>query len=147
MPRTASRALSLLGLCALLAAGAGCSSNHVNGPAAQMSFGVAMAQRGLWSEALFRFREASKLDPSNPRIYNNLAVASEAAGNFDDALSYYKKALQLDPANRDLKANYARFAEFYQGFKGKAETEKTPQTEPAKGTEKKPPAAGAEPGG
>src|SRR4051794_39724262 len=54
--------------------------------ASQLSFGVDMARRGLWNEALFRFREAEKLDPENPRIQSNLAVAYEASGKFDQAL-------------------------------------------------------------
>lgn len=84
---------------------------------AQLSFGVDMAKRGLWSEALFRFQQADKMAPNNAKTLNNLAVAYEAVGRFDDALAYYKKALQASPSERDLKKNYARFVEFYQGFK------------------------------
>lgn len=84
---------------------------------AQMSFGVEMAKRGLWSEALFRFKQADKLSPNDGKTLNNLAVAYEAVGQFDEALTYYKKALQASPGSNDLKKNYARFVEFYQGFK------------------------------
>jgi tetratricopeptide (TPR) repeat protein len=87
-------------------------------PSSQLAFGVDMAKRGLWSEAMFRFQQAERLEPDNPRIQNNLGVASEAAGDYDKALDYYKKALKLDPNSKDLRANYARFVEFYQGFKG-----------------------------
>ena len=83
----------------------------------QLAFGVSMAQRGLWSEALFRFERAHRLDPSSFRVLNNLAVAYEANGRFDDALATYRRALALDPANRDLRRNYARFVEFYQSFR------------------------------
>lgn len=83
----------------------------------QLDFGVDMAKRSLWSEALFRFHQAERLDPNNPRVYNNLAVAYEATGDYQKALEHYQKALKLDPNNRDLRANYARFVEFYQGFK------------------------------
>jgi hypothetical protein len=34
---------------------------------AQMEFGVEMARRGLWSEALFRFENARRIDPTTPR--------------------------------------------------------------------------------
>ncbi|MCB1036749.1 MAG: tetratricopeptide repeat protein [Acidobacteria bacterium] len=85
----------------------------------QLAFGVTMAQRQLWNEALFRFRQAAKLDPSNPRIFNNLAVACEATGKFDEALENYQKALRLAPTDKTLKANYTRFVEFYQSFKAK----------------------------
>jgi outer membrane protein assembly factor BamD (BamD/ComL family) len=87
-------------------------------PSSQLAFGVDMAKKGLWSEAMFRFRQAESLEPDNPRVQNNLGVASEAAGDYDKALDYYKKALKLDPNSKDLRANYARFVEFYQGFKG-----------------------------
>jgi len=110
--------VSLLALPLLLACG-----NHYgrpDKPSSQLAFGVDMAKRGLWSEAMFRFQQAERLEPDNPRIQSNLGVASEAAGDYDKALSYYKKALKLDPNSKDLRANYARFVEFYQGFKGAA---------------------------
>jgi tetratricopeptide (TPR) repeat protein len=91
--------------------------SHPEQPASQLSFGVNMAQHGLWSEALFRFHQAESLDPNNPRIQNDLAVAYEAAGDYDKALESYKKGLKLDPNSKELRANYARFVEFYQGFK------------------------------
>lgn len=87
----------------------------------QLQFGVEMARRGLWSEALFRFRRADLEDPGNPRILNNLAVAHEAVGQFDEAMELYQRAVKLDPANAELKRNYARFVEFYQGFRPRDE--------------------------
>jgi tetratricopeptide (TPR) repeat protein len=87
----------------------------------QLHFGVDMARRGLWSEALFRFNRANLEDPGNPRILNNLAVAHEAVGQFDEAMDLYKRAVELDPANAEMKRNYARFVEFYQGFRPRAE--------------------------
>lgn len=84
---------------------------------AQLAFGVEMAQRGLWSEALFRFQQAERQDPDNPRILNNLAVAHEALGQFDKALEYYQAALKADPSNKELRRNYSRFVEFYRTFR------------------------------
>ncbi len=84
---------------------------------AQLAFGVQMAKRGLWSEALFRFKQASRKDPGNPRILNNMAVAYEALGNFEKALDVYQDAIRSDPTNRELKRNYSRFVEFYRAFK------------------------------
>lgn len=88
----------------------------------QLAFGVDMAKRSLWSEALFRFHQAEQLDPNNPRALNNLAVAYEAVGDYQKALEYYQKALKQSPDNRDLRANYSRFVEFYQGFKSDEQT-------------------------
>lgn len=84
---------------------------------AQLEFGVEMAKRGLWSEALFRFKQAERLSPGEPSILNNLAVAYEALGRFDKALDYYQRAIKADRTNRELKRNYSRFIEFYRAFK------------------------------
>ena len=97
----------------------------------QLAFGVDMARRGLWSEALFRFEQARRLDPERISILNNLAICYEAGGRFEEALATYREALRLAPENRVVKQNYSRFTEFYQGFR------------PRKAT---PPAAGAAPG-
>lgn len=84
---------------------------------AQLDFGVEMARRGLWSEALFRFKRAHQLNPNDARILNNMAVAYEALGQFDKALRHYQDAVKVDPTNRELKRNYARFVEFYRAFR------------------------------
>jgi tetratricopeptide (TPR) repeat protein len=97
----------------------------------QLAFGVDMAKRGLWKEALFRFQQAEKLEPENPRIQSNLGVAAEAAGQFDKALEYYQKALRLAPNDKGIRTNYTRFVEFYQGFKGKKDAKKGSLTMPA----------------
>lgn len=87
----------------------------------QMEFGTDMAKRGLWSEALFRFRQADRLDPGNARILNNVAVAYEALGLFDEALETYRAALAAAPSDRELKSNYSSFVEFYQNFRPREE--------------------------
>jgi type IV pilus assembly protein PilF len=104
----------------LLVTAAGCGSAGSEAPAVgnpQMAFGVQMAQQGLWSEALFRFQQAVRANPSDYRVVNNLAVAYEATGQYDEALETYQRALELAPDNRELRRNYARFAEFYQSFR------------------------------
>lgn len=83
----------------------------------QLAFGVQMAKRGLWSEALFRFKQAERLRPGDPQVLNNMAVAYEALGRFELALEYYQRAIKADRANTDLKRNYSRFIEFYRAFK------------------------------
>ncbi len=84
----------------------------------QWLFGVDMANRGLWSEALFRFEQARRIEPEHPKILSNIAVAHEALGLFEEALNYYQQALRLAPRERDVRRNYSRFVEYYQNFKG-----------------------------
>ena len=82
-----------------------------------VEFGIKMAQRGLWKEALFRFQQADLQQPNNSRLLNNIAVAYEAVGAYDKALETYKKGLQANASDRELKQNYSRFLEFYQAYK------------------------------
>jgi len=89
----------------------------------QLKFGVKMAQRGLWSEALFRFKQADRIEPGNPRILNNLAVAYEATGQFEEAQALYRRALELHPGDRELRRNFTRFIEFYQSYRPEGEGE------------------------
>ena len=125
----------------LLLAGAGPAA--AAGPAtsrkAQLEFGVSMAKRGLWSEALFRFENARKLEPGSVSVLNNLAVCYEAAGRFEEALATYREALKIAPGNNALKQNYSRFAEFYQGYKPR----KPAEAKPAEGAPVETPAAPA----
>ena len=81
-----------------------------------VEFGIKMAQRGLWKEALFRFQQANLQQPNNSRLLNNIAVAYEAVGAYDKALETYKQALQANASDRELKQNYSRFLEFYQAY-------------------------------
>jgi len=113
----------------LVFAGCGSSSGPSSSPVetiddttSQLDFGVEMARRGLWSEALFRFKQAERRQPGDPEILNNIAVAYEALGRFDDALAYYQRAIKSDPANKELKRNYSRFVEFYRNFRPEDQT-------------------------
>lgn len=135
--RLRAAARCVVTLCLFLAACGGGQAKP-NTASSQLAFGVDMARRGLWQEALFRFQEAEKLEPQNPRIQSNLGVAYEAAGQFDKALAAYQNALRIAPDDKDIRANYSRFVEFYQGFKGdktgaKAGEPKPPEAPPAGG--------------
>lgn len=134
-------AILTLAILPLLLTACGGGYGRPEQPGSQLAFGVDMARRGLWSEALFRFHQAERLDPNNPRVYNNLAVAYEATGDFDKALEYYQRALRTSPENRELRANYTRFVEFYQGFKPQDQKEGAAAAQPAGET----PAAGTSP--
>lgn len=125
------RAASLSLFCAILLTACGSRYGHPGQAGSQIAFGVDMARRGLWSEALFRFHQAETLDPQNARVMNNLGVAYEATGDYEKALGYYQRALKLEPNNRELRANYGRFVEFYQAFQGKEGKDKGTGARPA----------------
>lgn len=110
------------------------AADSAKSPKTQLDFGVDMARRGLWSEALFRFEQASRQLPGDPRVLNNMAVAYEALGQFEKALEQYQAALKADPNNRDLRRNYSRFVEFYRSFKPDQQTDASlpePEAEPS----------------
>ncbi|MDH3402365.1 MAG: tetratricopeptide repeat protein [Acidobacteriota bacterium] len=98
----------------------------------QIEFGVDMARRGLWNEALFRFERALAERPSDARILNNIAVSYEALGLFEEALEAYRKGIEAGAANRELRSNYSRFLEFYQSFKPAEEEPATATEEPSR---------------
>ena len=80
----------------------------------QVEFGIEVAQRGLWREAIYRWEKAVELDPANPSARNNLAVAYEQSGRFDEANVEYERALELDSSNIYIRQNYELFREAYE---------------------------------
>lgn len=77
----------------------------------QVEFGIAVAQKGLWKEALYRWERAVQLDPSYAAAYNNLAIAYEQTGEFDKAMQAYEKAVELEPNNLLIRQNFDLFKE------------------------------------
>ena len=76
-----------------------------------VEFGIQVAQRGLWREAIFRWERAAKIDPTYAAAYNNLAIAYEHEGELDKARAAYEKALEIEPNNALIKQNYELFKE------------------------------------
>ena len=77
----------------------------------QVEFGIQVAQRGLWKEAIYRWERATQLDPTYAAAFNNLAVAYEHEGQLQKAREAYEKALTLDPDNALVRQNYDLFKE------------------------------------
>jgi Flp pilus assembly protein TadD len=77
----------------------------------QVEFGIAVAQRGLWREAIYRWVRASQIDPKYAEALNNLAIAYEHEGDLEKARVAYEKALELEPNNALIKQNYELFKE------------------------------------
>ena len=64
---------------------------------AQVDFGIEVARRGLWNEAIFRWERAIDIDPTYAQAWNNLAIAFEQQGLLDQAREAYETALDLAP--------------------------------------------------
>jgi Flp pilus assembly protein TadD len=76
-----------------------------------VEFGISVAQKGLWREAIYRWEQAAAIDPNYSAAYNDLAVAYEHEGQFDKARKAYEKALELEPENQLIRQNYELFKE------------------------------------
>lgn len=78
---------------------------------AQVDFGINVAQKGLWREAIYRWQKATEIDPTYAAAFNDLAIAYEHEGQLQKAREMYEKALQLEPNNSQIKQNYELFRE------------------------------------
>lgn len=80
---------------------------------AQVEFGIAVAQRGLWKEAIYRWERATQIDPTYAAGFNNLAVGYEHEGLLDKAAEAYERALKLEPNNALVRQNFELFKEIH----------------------------------
>jgi len=78
---------------------------------AQVAFGISVAQRGLWREAIYRWEKAVELDPTYAAAFNDLAIAYEHEGQLEKARKAYEKAVELEPNNAEIKQNFELFKE------------------------------------
>jgi hypothetical protein len=83
------------------------------GAADELAFGAQMAADGNWREARFRWENARRTDPENPRVLNNLAVAAEALGEPDAALELYADASTASGGDERIEYNLQRFRRFW----------------------------------
>jgi Tfp pilus assembly protein PilF len=87
------------------------AANNKDEARAQVQFGIEVAQKGLWKEALYRWEKAVELDPKYAAAYNNLAIAYEHEGLFEKARRAYETAMALDPKNTNIRQNFEYFKE------------------------------------
>jgi type IV pilus assembly protein PilF len=105
-PRVVAAALLCVGLAA-----APLSAQSRSDAKEQVEFGIQVAQRGLWREAIYRWERATQLDPTYAAAFNNLAIAYEHEGELEKARGAYEKALSLEPENALIKQNFDLFKE------------------------------------
>ena len=103
--------LALLLACVATASASPAFADARSDAKAQVEFGISVAQRGLWREAIYRWEKATELDPTYAAAYNDLAIAYEHEGQLDKARKAYEKALELDPNNTQVRQNYELFKE------------------------------------
>ena len=104
----------LLSVLVLLTAFAGIAHADARSDAkAQVEFGISVAQRGLWKEAIYRWERATQIDPTYAAGFNNLAVAYEHEGMLDKAAEAYERALKLEPDNALVRQNFELFKEIH----------------------------------
>ena len=87
----------------------------------QVEFGISVAQRGLWREAIYRWERAAQIDPSYAAAHNNLAIAYEHEGKFEEARKAYEKAVELEPQNQLIQQNYDLFKEINDRTKSRSD--------------------------
>src|SRR5213594_3862664 len=105
-----ARATALVALAAIASASPSFADARRDAKA-QVEFGINVAQRGLWREAIYRWEKATELDPTYAAAFNDLAIAYEHEGQLDKARKAYERALELDPNNAQIRQNYELFKE------------------------------------
>jgi len=103
--------LALAALLALVVASPAWAAKPKGQAKAEVNFGINVAQRGLWREAIYRWQKAVQLDPTYAAAWNNLAIGYEHEGQFDSARDAYERAVKLDPNNNLIRQNYEFFKE------------------------------------
>src|SRR5436190_24102845 len=78
---------------------------------AQVAFGIDVAQKGLWREAIYRWEKAAEIDPTYAAAFNDLAVGYEHEGQLEKARIAYEKALEIEPSNTQIRQNFELFKE------------------------------------
>src|ERR1051326_9177223 len=79
----------------------------------QVEFGIAVAQKGLWKEAIYRWERATQIDPEYAAAFNDLAIAYEHEGMLEKAGAAYERALKLEPNNPMVRHNFELFKEIH----------------------------------
>jgi tetratricopeptide (TPR) repeat protein len=85
----------------------GCAMHHVRTANDLVRYGVELAEKGYWKEAVYHWEQALKTDPNHVAALNNVAVAYEVDQNPELAEKVLKKALSLRPDSQVIQKNLA----------------------------------------
>jgi len=97
----------------LLAASVPLYADRHSDAKAEVAFGIDVAHKGLWREAILRWQKATELDQTYAEAWNDLAIGYEQMGKFAEAREAYDKALKIEPHNEYILQNYDAFREIY----------------------------------
>ncbi len=61
-------------------------------------FGLALAHRGMTSEAVEKYREAIRIRPDYAEAHVNLGIALFASGSADESIAHLRKAVEFGPS-------------------------------------------------
>jgi Flp pilus assembly protein TadD len=78
-----------------------------NNDRAYNGLGAELGNRGKIDEAIGKFEEAIRINPTFSDAHINLAVALAVQGKTNEALPHYAEGLRLQPGRRDARNNYA----------------------------------------
>jgi Flp pilus assembly protein TadD len=97
----------------LLAASVPLYADRHSDAKAEVAFGIDVAHKGLWREAVLRWQKAIELDKTYAEAWNDLAIGYEQMGKFAEARDAYDTALKIEPNNEYIRQNYDAFREIY----------------------------------
>ncbi len=106
-----ARLATLCTLVAAVSASAPLVADARHDARSQVEFGINVAQRGLWREAIYRWEKATEIDPTYAAAFNDLAIAYEHEGQLEKARKAYEKALAIEPNNTQIQQNFELFKE------------------------------------
>lgn len=69
--------------------------------------GAELGNRGKIDDAIGKFQEALRINPSFADAHANLAVALGLQEKFNEAIPHYAEALRLQPGHREARSHYA----------------------------------------
>jgi tetratricopeptide (TPR) repeat protein len=81
----------------------GCTANNYT---AHNNFGNALLDLGRTDEAAAQYREAVRINPSDPDARANLAQVMFKQGDAGEAIAQYQEALRIDPSSTTIRVHY-----------------------------------------